>query len=131
MADFQTLRIIGLAEIKDQGNLLSALHSLGLQVCLVNKLTEIPRVPAVAGIKDILLLPDKCEDGDVWIIGGILHQLPSPPLFLVYARETDFAHWSGVLDSGGADIITAPFETDKVRAAVELAIATKPQNGRE
>ena len=130
MVEFQTIRIIGLTEIENQSNLLPVLHSLGLQVCLVDKLTEIPRVPAVAGIKDILLLPDKCEEGDAWVLNGILHDFSSRPPFLVYAREMNFAHWSGVLDSGGADMITEPFDLDKIRAAVELAI-TNPQNRTE
>ena len=129
VVNFQSLRVIGIADLVFQADLIETLHSLEVQVHIVEKLTDIPRVLAEEGVKDIVLLPDKCKDTDAWVISGVLLQLKSRPTFLVYASEVNFASWSGVLDSGGADIITPPFTLDKVKTALQLAIATNPRSG--
>ncbi|AXC12013.1 hypothetical protein ACPOL_2700 [Acidisarcina polymorpha] len=39
----------------------------------------------------------------------------------MYGRTVDFARWSGVLDSGGTDLITFPFNAETLRTALERA----------
>ena len=121
MVDLKTIRVIALAEVVAQGDLVALLRSLEVQVHLVEKLTDLPRVPPAEGMKDIILLPDQCPDGEVWIINGVLSQYIHRPAFLVYGRTVDFARWSGVLDSGGTDIITSPFHIEQLRTALEHA----------
>ena len=121
MVDIRKIRVIALAEIVAQGDLVTLLHSLEVQVHLVEKLTDLPRVPPAFGFRDIILLPDECPDGEAWIINGVLSQYMRPPAFLVYGRTVDFARWSGVLDSGGTDLITSPFQIERLRTALELA----------
>ena len=121
MIDLKKIRVIALAEILAQGNLVALLHALQVQVHLVEKLTDLPRVPPAEGLRDIILLPDQCPDGEAWIINGVLSQYIHRPAFLVYGRKADFARWSGVLDSGGTDIITSPFNIEKLRTALSLA----------
>ncbi len=121
MIDLKTIRVITLAELVIQGDLVAVLRSLEVQVHLVEKLTDLPRVPPAEGIRDIILLPGECPDGEAWIINGVLSQYTQRPAFLVYGRKVDFARWSGVLDSGGTDIITPPFESEKIKTALGLA----------
>ena len=121
MVDLKTIRVIALAEIVAQGDLVAVLRSLAVQVYLTEKLTDLPRVPPAPGLKDIILLPGECPDGEAWIINGVLSQYVSRPAFLVYGRTVDFARWSGVLDSGGTDLITFPFDVDTLRTALERA----------
>ncbi len=121
MVDLKTIRVIALAEIVAKGDLVAVLRSLGVQVYLTEKLTDLPRVPPAPGLKDIILLPGECPDGEAWIINGVLSQYVSRPAFLVYGRTVDFARWSGVLDSGGTDLITFPFDVDTLRTALERA----------
>ncbi len=121
MANLKMIRVIALAEIVMQGDLVALLHSLEVQVHLVEKLTDLPRVPPAIGVRDIILLPEQCPDGEIWIINSILNQYTHRPAFLVYGQTVDFARWSGVLDSGGTDIITSPFHIEKLKAALESA----------
>ena len=121
MVDFKTIRVIALAKILGQGDLVALLYSLEVQVHLVEKLTDLPRVLPAEGMIDIILLPDECPDGEAWIINGVLTQYTRCPAFLVYGRKVDFARWSGVLDSGGTDIITPPFNIEVLRTALGLA----------
>ena len=131
MVNFQALRILGLADLTTQETLLTALFKLEVQVHLVEKLTDLPRVPASAGVKDILLRSTKCDNAEAWVMSGVLSPFKSRPTFLVYAQEMSSANWSGVLDSGGTEMITALFSLDKVRAALTLAATTDLPNGVE
>ncbi len=54
-------------------------------------------------------------------MNGFLSQYTSRPPSLVYARQMDFATWSGVLDSGGVDVIPSPYTISKLRTALQLA----------
>ena len=121
MANLQKIRVIALAEIVAQGDLVASLHSLEVKVYLTEKLTDLPRVPLAPGFRDIILLPGDCPDGEAWIINGVLSQYLTRPAFLVYGRTVDFARWSGVLDSGGTDLITFPFDVETLRTALERA----------
>jgi len=49
---------------------------------------------------------------------GVLNERPA---ILVYAREASFQLWSGVLESGGYDIIVEPFSDAEIHNAVRQA----------
>ncbi len=118
MSALSTIRVIALAELAKQEDLAAILDVLKVPMYLVQKLTDLPRVPAAAGLNDVILLPDECPDGELWIINGVLSQYTHRPAFLVYARDVSFARWSGVLDSGGIDMVITPFNVQKLRAAL-------------
>jgi hypothetical protein len=46
---------------------------------------------------------------------GLLNRLPA---ILVYAREATFQLWSGVLESGGYDVIVEPISDEELQGAV-------------
>ena len=48
----------------------------------------------------------------------MLGALAKRPAILVYAREATFQLWSGVLESGGYDVIAEPFSDVEIRTAV-------------
>ena len=64
------------------------------------------------------LLPASLSDTDWWELWGLLTSLNQRPALLVYARNASFELWSGVLDSGGFDVIVEPFSDEELRDAV-------------
>jgi PleD family two-component response regulator len=66
----------------------------------------------------VALLPATLSDTDWWVLWGVLRLLNRLPAILVYARQATFQLWSGVLESGGYDVIVEPFSDDELQAAV-------------
>lgn len=66
----------------------------------------------------VALLPASLSDTDWWELWGMLALLNSRPAILVYAREETFLLWSGVLESGGYDVIVEPFSDEALQGAV-------------
>ena len=124
--DLRNIRVIALADLAARGDLVELLLSLNVQVHLVQKLADLPRVARADGVQDIVFLPGEYTDGEAWSLNGVLNQYKRPPVFFVYAQEVDFARWSGVLDAGGTDIIALPVSIDKLRAALEQAVDRRP-----
>ena len=78
------------------------------------------------GIKEddifqVALLPATLKDTAWWKLWGVLGLLNKRPAMLVYAREATFQLWSGVLESGGYDVIVEPFSDAEIRNAVRRA----------
>jgi hypothetical protein len=69
-------------------------------------------------IFQVALLPATIGDTAWWNLWGMLGLLSKRPAILVYAREANFQLWSGVLDSGGYDVIVEPFSDVEIRNAV-------------
>jgi hypothetical protein len=75
------------------------------------------------GIKEddlfqVAILPATLNDTAWWKLWGVLGVLHKRPSILVYAREATFELWSGVLESGGYDVIVEPFSDVEIRDAV-------------
>jgi PleD family two-component response regulator len=66
----------------------------------------------------VALLPGSLSDTDWWEMWGVLSLLNRRPAILVYAREATFLLWSGVLESGGYDVIVEPFSDGELQNAV-------------
>jgi hypothetical protein len=78
------------------------------------------------GIKEddifqVAILPATLTDTAWWKLWGMLGVLNKRPAILVYAREASFQLWSGVLESGGYDVIVEPFTDAEIRNAVRQA----------
>jgi len=58
-----------------------------------------------------------------WSIWGRVQAMAPRPSILVYALRSDFELWSSVLDSGGYDVVVAPFSAEKLERAVRAAAA--------
>jgi hypothetical protein len=58
-----------------------------------------------------------------WSVWGCVNAMEPRPSILVYAFRSDFEMWASVLDSGGYDVIVAPFTEDKLRRAIHAAAA--------
>jgi PleD family two-component response regulator len=66
----------------------------------------------------VAILPASLSDTAWWNLWGTLGLLHRRPAILVYAREATFQLWSGVLESGGYDVIVEPFSDVEIRSAV-------------
>jgi hypothetical protein len=78
------------------------------------------------GIKEddifqVAIPPATLNDTAWWKLWGVLGVLDERPAILVYAREATFQLWSGVLESGGYDVIVEPFSDAEIRNAVRRA----------
>jgi FixJ family two-component response regulator len=69
----------------------------------------------------VALVPDSLPAHEWWSIWGQLTTMDPQPSILVYALSSDFPMWSGVLETGGFDVIVAPFAEAKLREAIKLA----------
>lgn len=58
------------------------------------------------------------SDADWWELWGTLRLLNRRQAILVYAHEATFQLWSGVLESGGDDVIVEPFSDEELQGAV-------------
>jgi DNA-binding NtrC family response regulator len=89
------------------------------------------------GIKEddifqVAILPATLNDMAWWKLWGVLGVLHRRPSILVYAREATFELWSGVLESGGYDVVVEPFSDAEIREAVRQAAENfeeRPSNG--
>jgi hypothetical protein len=66
----------------------------------------------------VAILPATLTDTAWWSLSGVLGLLNKRPAIVVYAREATFQLWSGVLESGGYDVIVEPFSGLEIRSAV-------------
>jgi PleD family two-component response regulator len=66
----------------------------------------------------VALLPATLSDTDWWELWGVLGLLSRRPAILVYARAATFQLWSGVLESGGYDLLVEPFSDEELQGAV-------------
>jgi FixJ family two-component response regulator len=69
----------------------------------------------------VALVPDGLPTHEWWTVWGQLTTMDPQPSILVYALSSDFPMWSGVLETGGFDVIVAPFSAAKLREAITLA----------
>jgi FixJ family two-component response regulator len=69
----------------------------------------------------VVLVPDSLPTHEWWSVWGQLTTMDPQPSILVYALSSDFPMWSGVLETGGFDVIVAPFAEAKLREAIMLA----------
>ena len=69
----------------------------------------------------VVLVPDSLPARKWWSVWAQLTTLDPRPSILVYALFSDFPMWSGVLETGGYDVVTAPFSEAKLREVITSA----------
>jgi DNA-binding response OmpR family regulator len=61
-------------------------------------------------------------DGASWLeVIDAVRRFPNPPEVLVYSDNMDAAFGLKVLDAGGFDVLTTPFESEQVLRSISLA----------
>jgi len=79
---------------------------------------------SVEGIYAVALIPATgFTSKQWWSVWGCVHGMEPRPSILVYALQGDFELWSSVLDSGGYDVVVAPFTAEKLSRAIAAAAA--------
>jgi len=84
------------------------------------------RIYAVALIPSTGFLPEEW-----WTTWGCLNDMEPRPSVLIYALRSDFEMWTSVLESGGFDVIVAPFTAEKLRKAIASAVAEFSRRNRK
>lgn len=69
----------------------------------------------------VVVCETKLADGTWRDVFDDLGALADPPLLLVAARQADNALWAEVLNVGGYDVLSRPFDPDEVIRTVSLA----------
>ena len=99
-------------EVASPGNLRSVASIEELALASVEKLYAVTLIPATGFSSE-----------EWWSLWGCINGMEPRPSLLVYALRSDFEMWSSVLDSGGYDVIVAPFTAEKLRRAIQAAAA--------
>jgi len=94
------------------------LGPIGAMPAFASRATELFHLIRNRGVYDVVLLPAALPDTDWWTVWGEICLLNPRPAILVYAHAASFQLWSGVLESGGYDVIVEPFKDDELQSAV-------------
>lgn len=116
-----SLRILLVVPADRRREIARQLHPLNAQLVFANApgLTNEP-IDTIDpdDIFQVAILPATLTDTAWWKLWGVLELLNKRPAILVYAREASFQLWSGVLESGGYDVVVEPFSDAEIRSAV-------------
>lgn len=82
---------------------------------------------------EVVLLPSELSDADWWTVWSELTAVIPQPSILVYTRQPTFQLWTAVLDLGGYDVISEPFDETEIKgvvlsAAEDYRSRCKPEN---
>jgi DNA-binding NtrC family response regulator len=71
---------------------------------------------------EVVLIPsNNLPPQDWWLVWGAVRSMEPCPSILVYTEECSFSMWAGVLNSGGFDVVIAPYTLEKLRNAIASA----------
>lgn len=73
-------------------------------------------------VASVVLCDDELADGDWRGILSHLQTLLDPPVLIVTSRLADARLWGEVLNFGGGDLISKPFETQEVIHSISSAV---------
>ena len=115
------VRVLALVSAEMQGQILRQLAPLGVAIDFISALVEITQRNLSRHLYHVALVPAVLPDIGWWSLWGELALLNPRPEVLVYAHETTFQLWSGVLEIGGYDVIEEPFAEGALQSAVTRA----------
>jgi DNA-binding NtrC family response regulator len=115
------VRILALVPVEMQGQVRRQLEPLGVAVDFISKAVEVTQLVLIRRSYHVALVPAVLPDNGWWSLWGELTLLNPRPEILVYAHETTFRLWSGVLEIGGYDVIEEPFAEEELQSAVARA----------
>jgi hypothetical protein len=120
----ETVRVFALASAELQRELRRQLAPLGVTPVFIERAAELSYITRDGVTYHVALLPAALPDADWWALWGTIALLNPRPALLVYAQSANFQLWSGVLESGGYDVIVAPFTDREIQGAVLRAAAS-------
>jgi hypothetical protein len=126
------LRILLVMPAERRPEISRQLEPLNAELVFADPSGETERAIQEDDIFQVAILPATLTDTSWWKLWGMLGVLRRCPAVLVYAREATFQLWSGVLESGGYDVIVEPFSDLEIRDAVWQAAESfeeRPSNG--
>jgi PleD family two-component response regulator len=112
------LRILIVVSPERRKEIARQLAPLHAQLLFVSHRGETAQPIHEDDVFQVALLPATLSDTDWWGLWGVIGLLNRPPAILVYAREATFQLWSGVLESGGYDLLVEPFSDEELQDAV-------------
>jgi DNA-binding NtrC family response regulator len=115
------VRILALVPVEMQGQVRRQLAPLGVVIDFVSRVAEVTQLVLSRRSYHVALVPAVLPDNGWWSLWGELTMLNPRPEILVYAHETTFQLWSGVLEIGGYDVIEEPFAEKELQSAVARA----------
>lgn len=115
------VRILALVPVEMQGQVRRQLAPLGVVVDFISRLVDVTQLDLSRRSYHVALVPAVLPDSGWWSLWGELALLNPRPEILVYAHETTFQLWSGVLEIGGYDVIEEPFAEEELKSAVTRA----------
>lgn len=114
----EEVRVLAWVALEMQKEIRRQLGPIGAALAFASRATELFRMIRNLGVYDVVLLPAALPDTDWWTVWGEISLLNPRPAILVYAHTASFQFWSGVLESGGYDVIVEPFTDDELQSAV-------------
>jgi DNA-binding response OmpR family regulator len=112
------LRILIVVAPERRNEIARQLSQLHAQLLFVGRAGTTSEAIREDDVFQVALLPATLSDTDWWELWGVLGLLTRRPAILVYARQATFQLWSGVLESGGYDVIVEPFSDEELQGAV-------------
>ena len=112
------LRILLVVPVERRREIARQLHPLNAHLVFQDPSSPTEEATKEDEIFQVAILPATLTDTAWWKLWGSLGLLDQRPAMLVYAREATFQLWSGVLESGGYDVIVEPFSDAEIRNAV-------------
>jgi DNA-binding NtrC family response regulator len=118
------IRMLALVPVEMQARILGALGPLGTRIDFISTAAEVSHLVLSSTLYHVALLPAALSDNGWWALWGEIALLHPRPEILVYAQNTSFELWSGVLEVGGHDVIAEPFSSEELRRAVSRAASS-------
>ena len=114
----QEVRVLALLVAGSYVELHNQLQSLNMLTTFVDHADDLRRVVRNGEVYEVALVPASLPAMEWWTIWGELALLDRRPAILVYTQTSSFQLWSGVLEAGGYDLLTAPFTHQRVKESV-------------
>jgi DNA-binding NtrC family response regulator len=125
------LRILAFVPLGRRAEFAERLAASKADIIFVGDSVEAAGLIGEDDLFQVVLLPGNLSDTSWWELWGVLTRLDPIPAILVYTRNPSFQMWSGVLDSGGHDLIVEPFSDEELQDAVLRAAKSfedRPEN---
>jgi DNA-binding NtrC family response regulator len=124
------VRVLAVTSEEMQQVLSKQLAPLGISVIRAGRALEIARLVGKGIVFQVAILPAESSDAEWWAIWGELCLIDPRPEILVYTRSPTFQLWTGVLDTGGFDVIVQPFSDVEIQQAVLRAVQCLQQRAK-
>jgi len=116
------MRLLAVATTEMCAMLIRQLEPLDVEVVGATHASDVAHRVQAGETFEVAILPAALPHTEWWALWGELRLLNPRPSILVYARNTTFQLWAGVLESGAYDLIAEPFSEEEIQDAVSRAL---------